>query len=652
MKKRSFAAVCTMVWLIGACCGAVSAAQRPNVLLVFVDDLRPMTRDYGHPQMKTPNFDRLARSGMRFENAYCQVPTCGASRASLFTSIYPTVERFPNFYTWAERDAPGRPTLPQRFREAGYTTISNGKVFHHQRDTQDRSWSEPAWRPDINGRTFYNDATAEFMETQSDTRRRRNGGRVKKLPMFEPGLVDPLETVDGKIAQKTMDDLERLSEQDSPFFVACGFAKPHMPFYAPAPAWDPYPLGSIDIAAHRERPVPTPNSMRQVREQYAYSFMTPDLDRRLTYNSDAFHKQMRRGYYACVSHADDLLGRILDKLTQLGLDDNTYVLVLGDHGFLLGEHNEWAKNQLLPNALRTAMWMRGPGVAENAAAETHVEFADIYPTLCEAASIEYDAKAINGRSFADVLQKPSSEHRDHAYTRFEQGDAITTDDYYYALWQPAEGKEEALLIDRKKDPQGVHNVSGQAAYADAEAELRQKVLAKIERAGRIDTPVKKVSMAQLRANRSNSPLVQGRSLTLEATLQSPAPEGVVISHGGLLFGYSLHFREGRAVLSVRQERELTELVAERAVAGKFSVTAKLDADSMSLAIDGEQVASMESPGLLNRQPMAKLSIGEDAGDNVGDYEGPNPFQGKILKHDIQATAASEPSAEESESDQG
>lgn len=614
--------------------GEVTAGKRPNVLMVFIDDLRPMTRDYGHEQMQTPNFDRLAQQGLRFESAYCQVPTCGASRASLMTSIYPTVDRFPDFLTWAERDAEGRPTLPQRFREAGYTTLSNGKIFHHKSDTENRSWSEPAWRPKSSGRTYYNESTAEYMRTQTEVHRPRGGKPRKKVPMFEPGLVDPMETHDGEIAQKTMDDLERLADSDAPFFIACGFAKPHMPFYAPAAAWEPYPLESIEIAEHRTLPQPVPKNFRQVREQFAYTLMTPDLDRKLVYNDPLFHKHMRQGYYACVTHADNLLGRILDKLKQLGLDDNTYVIVLGDHGFLLGEHNEWAKNQLLHNALRTAMWMSGPGIAKNAAVGTHVEFVDIYPTLCELASIEIETDAVNGRSFAKLLQDPAVEHRDHAYTRFGNGDAVTTDDYFYVLWQPKQGPEEALLIDRKSDPQGVRNLSGQAEYASIERALREQLLDKIAQAEQIKTP--RTKRPQTSRAAADSPQIANRPLTVEATIQSPKPAGVVLSQGGVRFGYSLYFVDGRPVFCWRNNGELTELRGGEVVSGKATVTALVDSKTMELRIDGRSVASRKSPGLLTKQPAAAFSVAHDAGDPVGDYVGPNRFNGQVLSHRIEA----------------
>jgi len=475
MTARALAALACLV-LVHA------AGARPNFLLVYIDDLKPMTRDYGQAHMNTPNFDRLAAAGMRFEQAYCQVPTCGASRASLMTSRYPTRERFPDFKCWAEKDAPDRPTLPQRLREAGYVTLSNGKVFHHPTDTAERSWSEPPWRPETTGRTYHNEETKAFVQTSTATRRNPNGKRVKKVPMFEKSRIDPLESHDGRIAKRTMDDLERLAKGERPFFVACGFAKPHMPFYAPASAWEPYRLPAIGIAEWRLRPEPAPLALRQVREQFSYLAMNHDLSRELPYNRNLYHRHMRQGYYACVTHADDLLGRLLDKLAAIGVEENTYVVVLGDHGWLLGEHNEWAKNQLLPEALRTALWIKGPGVKKSAAARTLVEFVDLHPTLCELAGVPLDAASVDGRSFVPVLRDPASPHRDHAYTRFGPGDAITTARHFYARWETPGHGRETLLLDLENDPLGKRNLGPDPAHAALAAELDLKLDAKLRQA--------------------------------------------------------------------------------------------------------------------------------------------------------------------------
>ncbi len=468
--------------LVAPLAGAAGAepAGRPNVLLIYVDDLRPQTADYGHEGMVTPNFTRFAKSGVRFDNAYCQVPTCGASRASLFTGLYPRRGRFGNYLARADQDAPGAPTLPQRFREAGYRTVSNGKVFHHKDDAADRSWTEPPWRPNIGGLEYQNAATAAWMKANAAGR--VTGGRRSrpKVPMWEAGEVDPLQTHDGLIAAKTMADLDRLAAGDAPFFLACGFAKPHMPFYSPAATYDLYPPDAIELAEYRGWPQPKPTGLGTIREQNAYIPLTLDLARELKYNSEEYRRTMRRGYYASVSHADDLLGRVLDKLEATGAAQNTVVVVLGDHGWLLGEHDQWAKNTLLHDALRTALWVRGPGLAEGAAAPAFVEFVDIHPTLCELAGVPIPAGAVHGNSFAAVLKNPAAPHRDHAYTRFGPGDSIASADYHYVRWTGE--RDSVLLIDRENDPLGRVNHAGDPDYATIEADLAAKLDAKIARA--------------------------------------------------------------------------------------------------------------------------------------------------------------------------
>ena len=291
-----------------------------------------------------------------------------------------------------------------------------------------------------------------------------------------------MESHDGLIASKTMDDLERLSKGGKPFFIACGFAKPHLPFFAPESAWEPYKLPKIALADWRQRPEPTPKALRQVREQFGYVAMNHALTREIPYNNDLYHRHMRQGYYACVTHVDDLTGRLLDKLDQLELTENTVVVVLGDHGWLLGENGEWAKNQLLPEALRPALWMRGPGIAAGKSVDTFVEFVDIHPTLCELAGIGVDAGTIDGRSFAAVLTDPNATHRDHAYTRFGPGDALTTASHFYVKWKTPANGEERMLIDLKTDPLAKRNIAGEAAQKERIGELDRQLAAKLRQA--------------------------------------------------------------------------------------------------------------------------------------------------------------------------
>jgi iduronate 2-sulfatase len=459
--------------------GQSNGETKPNFLVLFIDDLRPMSAEYGESQMHTPNLDKISKEGIRFDQAYSQVPTCGASRASFFTSLYPTVARFPDFKTWVRDDAPQQITLPQQFKEAGYTTISNGKVFHHQADKQNASWSEPAYRAPRHYRDVHNRETKEFMEkTEIYEKIGPKSNWPKKPPMIEIVNDDPMETIDGMVTQKTLNDLERLAKTGKPFFLVSGLHKPHMPFFVPKHAWEHYPYESIETAPYRELPQPRPAGIKLIHEQHAYVPMDENFEKEIPYNSEKYHQLMRRGYYASVTHSDDLVGRVLDRVEQLGLSESTYIVILGDHGFLLGENNQWAKNVLLPEALRTALWIKGPGLASNGSAKTFVELVDVYPTLLELAGIDYDLGSLNGRSFTKVLKNPAASHRSAAYSRFRKGDAVTTADFYYVLWQ-ADDAESALLIDLKIDPQKTTNLSGQPEYHQVERKLRAKVLSRI-----------------------------------------------------------------------------------------------------------------------------------------------------------------------------
>jgi len=192
------------------------AAGKPNVLFIAIDDLRPELGCYGSPSAKTPHIDRLAAQGMRFDRAYCQVPVCGASRASLMTGILPTPKRFINAATRTDKDAPGAATLPQVFKAAGYTTVSNGKIFHHPDDTGERSLSQPAWQPEGGIRSFDPETTRRLSKS-------KQRGRIYESPDVADNAYP-----DGKIAERTIADLQRLKQEGKPFFLACGFVRPHM----------------------------------------------------------------------------------------------------------------------------------------------------------------------------------------------------------------------------------------------------------------------------------------------------------------------------------------------------------------------------------------------------------------------------------------
>jgi arylsulfatase A-like enzyme len=436
MKSTYRTLISSIILSLGLAVTALAAdAPRPNILFIAIDDLRPELGCYGDTQVKSPNLDKLASQGVLFTRAYCQVPVCGASRASLMTSILPTAKRFTVAKTHVDEDAPGAVTLPQVFREAGYTTLSNGKIFHFGDDTGDRSWSEKAWHS----------GQSHSTSLDKTTNKKSAAGRNR---IYESPDVPDNAYGDGKTAEKTIADLRRLRESGKPFFLACGFIRPHMPFYAPKEYWDLYERERIQIATNRQRPEDAPKGLKGSSEYRSYDFGEYQD------NTDDFHRLMRHGYFASTSYADKLTGDVLNELERLGLADNTIVVIWGDHGWHLGEHNFWGKHNTLNNAVRVPLIIKVPGKAAGQKSDALVGVYDIFPTLCALAKLPAPAAA-QGRSFVTLLDNPKQSFRDVVYTRYGKGDAVVTDRLIYTSYGP----DGEMLYDLKQDPQENHNIA-------------------------------------------------------------------------------------------------------------------------------------------------------------------------------------------------
>ena len=422
--------------------------ERPNVLFIAVDDLRPQLGCYGMPSMQTPNIDRLASEGILFERAYCMVPTCGASRASLMTGIRPSRHRFVNYLAWAEKDAPGMTTLNQHFRNQGYFTRSNGKVFHHATDSAD-GWSEPAWRP--RGVATYqvpeNRANAKL--TTSRTGRRRRG------PPYESADVSDDTYADGKIAAKAVSDLQRLAKLEQPFFLAVGFLKPHLPFIAPKKYWDMYDSQEIQLPATYHRPKDAPDQAIHTWGELRSYADVPDKGP-LT---DEMARRLIHGYYACVSYTDANVGMLLDELDRLELSDNTIVVLWGDHGWNLGEHTLWCKHCCFETSMHAPLIVKAPAIRGGRKTRGLTEFIDIYPSLCELAGLPLP-QHLHGRSFVPLMEDPDRKWKDAAIGRYRSGDTIRTDRHRFTQYTDANGQFQArMLYDHRDDPEEDENIS-------------------------------------------------------------------------------------------------------------------------------------------------------------------------------------------------
>ena len=435
-----------------------AGVERPNILFIAIDDLRPELGCYGAPQVKTPHIDKLAASGMRFERAYCQVPICMGSRASLMTGMLPTSKRFVGNCRM-DVDVPTAATLPEVFRKAGYTTLSNGKIYHNIDDAADRSWSEAPWLTRDNMRSHDPETTRRLSKT-------KQRGRIYEFPDVADDAYP-----DGEIAQKTIKDLQRLKQEGKPFFLACGFFKPHMPFYAPKKYWDLYPRDSIQLAPNRQRPAKAPKELKGSSEFRSYHLA--DLDP----NSDEFHRIMRHGYLACTSYSDKLTGDVLAELERLGLADNTIVVLWGDHGWHLGEHNFWGKHNTMHLATRVPLIVRVPGKKPGVSSSL-VETADIFPSLCALAGIATPA-TVQGRDFNALIDDPKRPFHEVAYSRFLDADAVITGQFSYTSFD--NGKSE-MLYDLSKDPQENKNVAGDPKHAETVASMKKLLKKRMDQA--------------------------------------------------------------------------------------------------------------------------------------------------------------------------
>ncbi|MEK6236222.1 MAG: sulfatase, partial [Planctomycetales bacterium] len=293
-------------------------AKRLNVLFIAVDDLRPALGCYGDPIAKTPNIDRLAKRGTVFRRAYCQQAVCSPSRLSLLTGRRPDTIRVWDLATHFREALPDVVTLPQHFKNHGYRALSVGKIFHGGgKPSQDPpSWSEPP-RHDVS-----RDPKLRYSLPQNLQ------GKGLKRAASESADVPDDAYIDGVVCQAALESLGKLKTRNQPFFLAVGFRKPHLPFCAPRKYWELYDRAKIPTPVFAEHPRDAPElATRSWRELEGYTDVPSDG--RL---SEAKTRELRHGYYACVSYADAMVGRLLRELERLELAGNTAVVLWGDHG--------------------------------------------------------------------------------------------------------------------------------------------------------------------------------------------------------------------------------------------------------------------------------------------------------------------------------
>jgi iduronate 2-sulfatase len=622
------------------------AAERPNVLLILVDDLKPALGCYGDPIAKTPNIDALADRGMRFDLAYCNQAVCAPSRFTLMLGSHSTSTGLYGLGSQLREIVPDAVTMPQHFAKHGYRTESLGKVFHigHGNHGDPDSFSVP----------HFHDKVIEYLDSASTdggklTREEayftnQKLGEIRSLPRgaaYESPDVDDGQYADGRVAAETVKRLQaakaRREQDGAPFFIAAGFARPHLPFSAPQKYWDQYDPATLPMPQFEFLPTDAPGVAGKRGGEITNYKPVPE-DRDAEYSSE-LKRSLIHGYYASMSFVDAQIGRVVGELDRLGLAENTIVVLWGDHGFHLGDLGIWTKHTNYEQANRIPILISAPGVTQPGSSTKQLaESVDIFPTLAELAGLPAPSgpQPIDGLSLVPVLKDGTKRVRDHAFHAYPKGKlgrAIRTERYRLVEWRnagDADDTAEYELYDYETDPLETRNLA--AAPSGVVSELKAKLAAYSE-------PIDPRRPAR---RDPESPQIANREITLQATVRGHKLQGVVMAQGGRQFGYSLHFADGKPTLDVRIDEQVTRLQAAESVTGRVELEARITAKQLSLTVNGKTV-TRPSPGLIPRQPLDQLSIGKDDLSAAGDYESPNPFSGTLLAHQVLTTPAKAPS---------
>ena len=426
----------------------VNAKGQYNVLFIVVDDLRPFLGCYGQPEMHTPNIDRLAQRGTLFNRAYCQYPLCNPSRTSLLTGLRPETTRVASNSAGFRERLPKAVTLPQHFKTSGYHTQSVGKIAHNLAMQDDAySWSAPSW-----AQPFY----------------------VNRLlnPSWQALDVEDDELRDGKIAKRTVEALEEI--QNTQFFLAVGFHKPHLPFYAPKRYYELYKDANFRLPSSSQHPSDAPaianGKLEGIREfQDVPNEGTLSVEKTL---------ELIRGYAASTSYMDAQVGRVLDQLDALRLTENTVIIFTSDHGFHLGEHGKWRKNTLFEVSLRSPLIVSIPGQTYSSVKmDVLVELVDIYPTLCDVCQLPIPSQ-LEGISLMPIIEEPTRPWKTAAFSQLRRGSidghTIRTEQYRYTEWG-VNAKSGVELYDYDVDPDETINIANLPENAALAAYLSEQL---------------------------------------------------------------------------------------------------------------------------------------------------------------------------------
>lgn len=502
MRRREFMAMATAFAgsaltpdLFGAPPG------KPNVLMIPLDDLKPLLNCYGVEGILTPNIDRLAARGTVFLNNACQQAVCGPTRASLMTGLYPDSTGVWDLKTRMRDVNPDVLSMPQYFIQNGYETTGIGKTYDSR--CVDKRLDEPSWSipygsekriyasglgPSFRG--YRNPETVAVAEKAKEAVKGKkfNSGSARNRAMAEaagPMAAPATECMDvpddaytdGTLATAGCRLLEKLSAGDKPFFLSVGFQKPHLPFVAPKRYWDLYDRAKIALHPFQKHAENGPElAYHTSGELRSYSNMPKEGELTSEQQAELIH-----GYRACVSYVDAQVGKLLDKLDALGIAGNTIVCLWGDHGWHLGDHGMWCKHSNFEQAVRAPLIIAAPGKPKGNKTDAPTGFVDVFPTLCELAGLPIPAQ-LQGKSVSPLMSNPAGSVREAILSQYPRGIdgrpvmGYTLRDrrYRYVKWLQMDyrkGERSGLLVarelyDYQEDPYETVNQAENTDFAE------------------------------------------------------------------------------------------------------------------------------------------------------------------------------------------
>jgi iduronate 2-sulfatase len=490
----------------------MQAAEKkaPNVLFIAIDDLKPELGCYGSKIVKTPNIDKLAAKGTLFTQSYCQQAVSGPTRASLLTGKRPDYTKVWDLQTLIRDINPDIVTLPQYFAQNGYSTTGIGKIFDARsvdKMSDTKSWTMPFLK--VEDKYYHNNRSQSMHYQAEDTRAeiekykaeaiaegKKNYSQYesyvksKIFPSSECIDIPDNGYVDGANTLKAMDVISQLAKSDKPFFFGMGYVRPHLPFVAPKKYWDMYKRDEMPLATFQQQAKNSPDfayhnsgELRSYTDIPAVVSFTDLKENRIGLPVDK-QKELIHGYFAAISYVDAQIGLLMKKLDELGIADNTVIVLWGDHGWHLGDHDLWCKHSNFEQAARTPLIFYKPGVKPSKY-EKPVEFVDIFPTLCELSGLSVPAK-LDGLSLMPSMKNVKKVAKDFAVSQYprpgKMGYSIRTERYRYTVWY--DWKNRVLdrskvyateLYDYEKDPLETVNVAKDKAYTAAAADLNKKM---------------------------------------------------------------------------------------------------------------------------------------------------------------------------------